>query len=62
MVFERVKASRKAAVFFDSLPELCLLKILAETGIILHGSQNCTGVQIVPSALYNTVEVKNYAE
>lgn len=62
MVFEREEASRKAAVFFDSLPEPYFLKSSAETGIILHGSQNGAGIQIVPSELYNTVEVKNYAE
>ena len=62
MVFEREEAFRKAAVFFDSLPESFFLKSSAETGIILHDSQNCAGIQIAPSELYNTVEVKNYAE
>lgn len=62
MVFEREEAFRKAAVFFDSLPEAFFLKNSAETGIILHDSQNCVGVQIALSELYNTVEVKNYAE
>jgi len=62
MVFERTKAFRKAAVFFNSPAESFFLKDSAEIGIILHDSQNCTGIQIVLSELYNTVEVKNYAE
>lgn len=62
MVFEREEASRKAAVFFDSLPEPYFLKSSAETGIILHDSQNYAGIQIALSELYNTVKVKNYAE
>ena len=62
MVFERTEAFRKAAVFFDSLPESFFLKSSAKIGIILLDSQNCTGIQIALSELYNTVEVKNYAE
>ena len=38
------------------------LKDSVKIGIILHGSQNCAGIQIVLPELYNTVEVKNYAE
>ena len=62
MVFERAKAFRKAAVFFNSLAESFFLKDSTKIGIILNDSQNCAGIQIVLSELYNTVEVKNYAE
>jgi len=62
MVFERAKAFRKAAVFLTASQNRFFLKDSAKIGIILHGSQNCRGIQIVLSELYNTVEVKNYAE
>ena len=61
-MLERAKASRKAAVFFDSLPESFFLKSSARIGIILLDSRNCVGIQFALSELYNTVEVKNYAE
>ena len=62
MVFERTKASRKAAVFFDSLPESFFLKSSAKIGIILLDSRKRAGIHFTLSELYNTVEVKNYAE
>ena len=61
-MFGRTEEFRKAAVFFNSLPESFFLQSSAETRIILHGSQNWKGIQNVQSELYNTVEVKNYAE
>ena len=62
MVFERTEAFRKAAVFLTASRNRFFLKSSAKIGIILLDSQNCTGIQIALSELYNTVEVKNYAE
>ena len=62
MAFGRRNASRKAAVFLTASQNRFFLKDSAKIGIILHGSQNCAGIQIALSELYNTVEVKNYAE
>ena len=62
MAFGRRNASRKAAVFFNSLSETFLLQISAKIGTILHGSRKYRGIQTAHPELYNTVEVKNHAE
>ena len=62
MAFGRRNASRKAAVFFNSLSETFLLQISAKIGTILHGGRKCEGIQTAHPELYNTVEVKNHAE
>lgn len=62
MAFERRKASCEAAVFLNSLSEIKILQNSVKTGTILHGSRNCRGIQTAYPELYNTVEVKNYAE
>ena len=62
MAFGRRNASRKAAVFFNSLSGRFLLQSSAKIGTILHGSRKCRGIQTTHPELYNTVEVKNHAE
>lgn len=62
MAFGHRKASREAAVFFNSLSGTKSLQNSAKTGTILHGSRKCRGIQTTRSELYNTVEVKNHAE
>ena len=62
MAFGHEKRSAKLPFFLTASRNRFFLKDSAKIGIILHDSQNCAGIQIVLSELYNTVEVKNYAE
>lgn len=62
MVFERTEAFRKAAVFLTASRNRFFLKSSARIGNILLDSRNCMGIHFALSELYNTVEVKNYAE
>ena len=61
-MFERTKAFRKAAVFFNSLTESVFLERFSENRNYIACSRKYRGIQTVLSELYNTVEVMNNAE
>ena len=60
MAFGHEKRSAKLPFFFNSFSEA--LQKSTQFGTILHGSRKYRGIQSALPELYNTVEVKNYAE
>ena len=59
MAFGHEKRSAKLPFFLQLLGSIAKFD---KIGTILHGSQKYRGVPSVLPELYNTVEVKNYAE